>query len=285
VRVIYQYFSDHGGEVARRLDFPILLSMATLRAHHPECEIIVLEYNQGNHDWQDYPRRLGFEVVHKSHDPASHDGLLPIPLARPAHVWEHARGLTTYCDSDVMWLDRLPDLDRDYVHMNRSNTGLFLFDPACYRAAAFMGLWAHACAHAVRDQGLRDAMRAGEAEPQLHDESVYRHLRDVYPELLGSWIWILPHDEFAHPWDLPRARAGRLHLVMWRCGVHRGALAWLLRETQPALERCFTPCELEEILGPYYEMGGAFSLQSLDAAILRVTENAFLPLHQAALDR
>lgn len=267
LRVIYQYFCLDDAVVARRLDQPILFSMATLRACHPECEIVVLEYDRGRLDWQDFPNRLGFRVVRPAHFPAHHDGLLSPHMARAADAWGHASGLTCYSDSDVLWFDRIGPVDPDYVHINRSNSGLFLFDPTAYRAAAFMGLWAHACAETVRDQALRDAIRAASPEPYLHDESVYRHLWRSYPELLDRWLWILTAGDFAHPSDFPLSRAGRLHMIMNRCGVRRGSLAWLLRETRPVLEHYFTEGELREILGDDYPAGGMFSLDTLDDAI------------------
>ena len=268
MRVIYQYQFRTDATVAHRLDFPILFSIATLRAWHPEAEVVVLEYEGGRLDWEDFPDRLGFRrLPAPPYDRSTHDGLIPFLMARPSHVWEHASGLTCYCDSDVLWLDRLPDLDRRYVHINESNAGFYLFDPSAYRAAGFLGLWSHFCEEAIRDRRVRDAIRADDPEPYLHDESVFRFLRGAYPELIGRWLWFLSKEDLALPWHLPGPRSGRLHLVKGICGERRGSLAWLLRESRPALERAFTDDELRTILGPDYDLGGTYSLDTIHQAI------------------
>jgi hypothetical protein len=59
-------------------------------------------------------------------------------------------------------------------------------------------------------------------------------------------------------------------MTMPHCGPRRGALAWLLRETQPALEQVFTPTELESLLGELYPLGGRYSCATLAEAVARV---------------
>ncbi|HWE40644.1 MAG TPA: hypothetical protein VG406_29125 [Isosphaeraceae bacterium] len=270
MRVVYQYFLEGAPTVARRLDFPILFSVATVRRHHPDAEVVVLDYSGGRLDWGDFPDRLGFRTVPKALDSTRAADFFPVHIHRPRHVWEEAAGPTVYTDCDVLWLEPLPGLDPGVVHIHEKNGGFFAFDPACYRAAAFLGLWAHACDLADRDPEFRRAVRVNEHDTWLHDESVYRHLWRVYPELLAPWVRHTPPELLAHPWDLPLARAGRFHMTMPHCGPRRGALAWLLRETQPTIERMFNNNELESMLGELHPLGGRYSCATLADAVARV---------------
>lgn len=204
--VIYHYWHKRD---CLSLDYPIIVSIATLRAQNASIPIYVLDCSRRTVDWKEFPRTLNFTVVPWRFR-------LPRKRFRGLVLWEHSskafdlpefaekieQSKIIFCDSDVFWL-RNPLPLASEAHIDRfccrpENTGFFYFDKHSSAVKEFIKLWQATIVAAIYDMRIRKSIWTAcrldqSTKLPLHEEMVHYYVRN---------------DRFA--FDIPMAENQRL---------------------------------------------------------------------------
>lgn len=133
--VIYYWWDNYEDCPHNNLRVPIILSIATLRAHNPSIPIYVMDCSEKQLNWRNFENSLNFQVTPWTMNLPEHNFMSRM-IDIQAFVKQIPEDEIIYCDSDVFWLrNPLPFFESpDFFCSNRHNNGFFYFDktsPAC----------------------------------------------------------------------------------------------------------------------------------------------------------
>jgi hypothetical protein len=164
---IYYHWWEDPNEVEpyKNIRLPILLSIATQRAHNPTIPITVLQHNSTDPKrWSYFPDKLNFQVLpidftlEKRHS----DKAGWKHLSRLFDLEIHANAdIVIYSDVDVFWFkDALPLYhDPHKMCFNGNNTGLFYYDRHSDNVKQFFEIFKAFTLSALYDESIRKLMR------------------------------------------------------------------------------------------------------------------------------
>jgi hypothetical protein len=134
--VIYHLFSSRRvkQKVLDLNDHPIILSIATLRGHGYTGDIIVIDKNPYNHDWEDLPQILNFSIktIPRMQSNYFLERLSDIKLLMD----ESKENQIIFSDADIFWLSPLTIVPEQKIQFSLdhfgtrilSNSGFIIFE-------------------------------------------------------------------------------------------------------------------------------------------------------------
>lgn len=226
--LVYHWWSNSPERrVWKHIDVPIILSIATLRAHSPELTVYVVDHSDGTYNWGEFPSRFGFSLVpyqaaleasaskkdiwslpgggpfmgrgplESASDKAEHnlDALDVRRCSRPIDTSEDCiilpeRYLIS-SDCDVFWLKPVLPLvgDAELLNIRESHPGFFYFDKQAAKPKQFLELWQAFVSLATRDFNFRRKLVGQYPYPAvIGAEKPFFYIRDSFADIFKSFI-------------------------------------------------------------------------------------------------
>lgn len=284
--VLYHWWGQ-GGKVAHNMTFPVILSIATLRAHNPDVPIVVMDLSQGLQDWEEYQLKLNFKVERISPflpldldrygfrptfwHAVGETNTKPIDLhmmSRPFDYWKCGQRQTQNkvlgCDSDIFWLrDPFPLVYEDEMgkipqFVVDGNLGLFYYDKRSKEANKTGNIWMAFCLQAIYDPEFRREII-----------EVTPHYPNIIDEMIMNWAIIknIANTQDTHRWEnfhisglrsyVSReeilTKVKNVHLLFSICGNQRGRFCQCIKELYDALLSVLPQSDLDDIFGEGHE--------------------------------
>jgi hypothetical protein len=282
--VLYHWWGQ-GGKVAQNMAFPVILSIATLRAHNKDIPIVVMDLSDSAQDWEDYPNKLNFKV--EKLDPflridVERYGFKSTPwpgtgeteskpinlhmMSRPFDYWKcgerQPQNKVLGCDSDIFWLKNpLPLIEEKNGFIPKfvvdGNLGLFYFDKRSDKAQATGKLWMALCLQALYDPSFRKELI-----------EVTPHYPIIIDEMAMNWAI---EKKITLPTPTPRyenfhisgfrsygsineieTKVKNAHCLYSITGPHRGRFCQVVKEFYDALSSMLSEEDLKDIFGDNY---------------------------------
>lgn len=103
---IYHVFSSNFLPIYKFTRYPTVLSIASLRNFDEKSSVFVIDRTPNFHDWEDYPKKLNFEVIKNTNPKIDSLPLLQNRLRDIKDFLPFLSGDITYIDSDVFWVKK-----------------------------------------------------------------------------------------------------------------------------------------------------------------------------------
>lgn len=282
--VLYHWWGQ-GGKVAQNMAFPIILSIATLRAHNKDIPIVVMDLSEGIQDWEDYPNKLNFKVERLStflridvqkygFESTNWHGVgktesKPIDLhmmSRPFDYWKcgerQPQNKILGCDSDIFWLKNpLPLIKEENEFISQfvvdGNLGLFYYDKRSSKAQATGKLWMALCLQAIYDPSFRrELVDVTPHYPNIIDEMVMNwaiseNIAMPTPTPMYENFHISGFRSFISEEEI-KTKVKNVHCLYSITGPERGRFCQVVNELYDALASVLSDEDLEDIFGDNY---------------------------------
>tara|TARA_Y100000034_G_scaffold43496_3_gene53074 strand:+ start:7139 stop:8209 length:1071 start_codon:yes stop_codon:yes gene_type:complete len=288
--MLYHWWGS-GGKVAHNMKIPIILSIATVRAHNKDISIVVMDLSEGEQDWEDYPKKLNFKLERINH-------YLPIDIKRYGFKktpW-HGIGETESkpvdlhmmsrpfdflkcaerqpenkiigCDSDIFWLrDPLPlILEEEHWDHNGfipnfvvdGNLGLFYYDKRSEQAQMVGKMWMAFCLQALYDATFRkEIIKITPHYPIIIDElimnwAIAKGVANPTPTPKWENFHISGFRSYAPIEDI-QSKVKNCHCLLSITGPERGRFCQVVKEFYDPISTVLSPKDLDDIFGYNHE--------------------------------
>ena len=176
VNAIYHFWSDSSIrlDVGRCEHSPIILSIATLRAHS-DIPIYVIDATPDLHNWGNFPTYLNFQVrpVQVYHN-NTFNSFLTQKVADVCDLASELGGTCVYVDSDIFWIKPAGRFNTAPLRCDEGNSGFYYFSDGL-QARMFLTEWKYNLLRSTVDVAFRDhVLKTIENSPYkiITDESV-----------------------------------------------------------------------------------------------------------------
>jgi hypothetical protein len=256
--VVLYHWWGRGGKVAQNMTFPIILSIATLRAHNKDIPIVVMDLSEGPQDWEDYPDKLDFTVdkvdtylpidlQRYGFEPHPHHGVgltesKPIDLrmmSRPFDYWKcgerQIQNKILGCDSDIFWLK----------------------NPLPLKAQGTGKLWMALCLQAIYDADFRrEIVEVTPHYPNIIDEMVMnwaieKGVSDPKPTPIYENFHISAFRSHISVEEVS-IKVKNVHCLIAIAGPERGRFCQVVKELYASLASVLNEEDLRDIFGDNY---------------------------------
>lgn len=263
IRLLYHWWNDDlSVKPHKDLANPIVLSIATVRAHNWSIPITVIDVSseERKEDWKEYSSILNFDVVHWK--PLLDQNLHKSSrlCSRVWDIWSYSQlvkeGNILFTDCDIFWIKNpLPlskanneRLDDFYCS---SNTGVWYFDKRSERVKKTIQLWKSIISNVlIGDKDFYDDLSeiVPSAKQFFQDEVAFGYLILKYPELYS------PVDMYENfivdrlrytEYDFSKIKA--IHMLSATLGQMRGRVCLILSELKRSLEKIFSKEQIDDI--------------------------------------
>jgi hypothetical protein len=267
------------------MTFPIVLSIATLRAHNEDVPIVVMDLSDSPQDWEDYPSKLRFKVEKVNpylqinlqrygFKPTPHHGVgltetKPIDLhmmSRPFDYWKcgerQPQNKILGCDSDIFWLKNpFPLIEEKHNFIPQfvvdGNLGLFYYDKRSKKAQATGKLWMALCLQAIYDPNFREELiEVTPHYPTIIDEMVMNwaiatEMSEPKPTPTWENFHISGFRSYVSVEDI-KTKIKNVHCLYSITGPQRGRFCQVVQELYDALASVLSEADLKIIFGDNY---------------------------------
>jgi hypothetical protein len=265
--LFYHWWAEPSDDprVCRNLRSPLILAIATFRAHNHDIPVTVLNASDVPLDWGDYPDRLGFRVVdwkcrlERYGDKA---GWRLLSRLFDLEMCSNESQITLYSDADVFWFADVEPLHADPTRFcfDGSNTGFFYYDGSSPIVMRFFEIFRAYTIAALNNGEVREMMKryvGYTGWPYVFDEQIITFMLHEHPELFHR-IGLLEHTAARSLHLVDRNRFKMFHangtMVHNRVAKHegerehsRGLLCLVFEELYDAICRVLTAEEVQEI--------------------------------------
>jgi len=180
----------------QNLRVPVVLSIATLRAHNNYIPIYLMDCSDHPAEWDDFPEKLDFKVVPWKpylQDYKNRNGWKN--LSRMGDIYEFSKRIPEqeiiYTDSDIFWLkDVLPLWQQsDKFCFNHYNSGFYYYDKTSKHVKDFIELFKAYVTVALNDKNIRKQINSTVSWDFWYyvlDEVVMQYMWQKNPECVNK---------------------------------------------------------------------------------------------------
>lgn len=216
--IIYYYWDNWTKCAYKNIRVPIILSIATLRAHNNYTPIYVLDSSNQLSLWKDLPQKLGFQVIHWKRSLQNYSKPWTEYLARMKDINQFSFQIPAseiiYCDSDIFWLkDPLPFHESpDLFCSNKYNNGFYYFDKTSKACQDFFELFNAYAIINLNDKRVRKHLQKLDNVVAL-DEIITSQIFQIKPYLTNR----IKPEEHCTIVNFIKQRIDKLKMKMFHC--------------------------------------------------------------------
>ena len=262
--IVYHWWNDRNMHVWEDWQNPILVSIASLRAHDPDVPVYVLDVSDGERNWLDYPHKLNFKYIRTGSK---------IPLLRSHEIygssykicsrqfdieWLAGRipeDLIVSVESDFFWQGKLePPDDVDRFHFNFYNSGFYFYNKKAELAKQFLAVWKHYILLGMANPRVRADVMSKYEWQHFQDEACMVYIVKSFGGIAAPIddrhnVLYNPEKDYAENYK----DALTLHLIQAFFPKNRGLVPLMVKEFYEVIRSVLAPQELYDIYGPSYE--------------------------------
>lgn len=261
--VVYHWWNDRQMHVWEDWQNPVLVSIASLRAHNSTIPIYVLDVSDRERNWLDYPYKLGFKCIKTDSK---------IPLINNYEVygttykicsrqfdidWLASRipeNIILSIESDIFWmgdLDLPEEVDR--FSFNFYNSGFYVYNKNSYLSKEFLKVWRHHIVAAMANPNMREKIMKKYDWPYFQDEACLVYIVKTFGGMAAPIDE--RHNVIFNPfqdWETKYKDVLSLHFIQAIHQKNRGLLPLVVKEFYDVISNVLTPDQLYDIYGPDY---------------------------------
>jgi hypothetical protein len=195
--VIYHYWKDNRDATPCYQDLanPVVVSIATLRFHHPTVPVYVIDISDRPGDWGPFPNILRFKVIRQApslplyykgtHDHRDQSLNISYNTFKYCSSTFDVTGLADtitqdtilFSDSDIFYLKHLNPLPKDRFCCRSGFVGYYYYNKTVLKVRKFIELWKACIIKGITDLAYRSVLTTGYRVPGfMNQETAYIHL-------------------------------------------------------------------------------------------------------------
>lgn len=291
--VVFYHWWDYLGDPLpyANLRSPILLSIASMRAHNPDIPIYVLDGSQSYpasrlnrqlSDWLHFPEKLNFKVIETPFELARHyshrKGYMYLSRLFDLERYHDSQTII-YSDADVFWFRNPEPLEcnPNKFCFNGYNTGIFYYNPDNRDVQLFFEIFKSYTIAALNSEEIRNIIMSHvgyEGWQYVFDEMtctyMFKQHRDLIEQISVDEHAAARSLKYCHPDKVKAFHCNGLmvtNLYPKNEGEHfhsRGILTLIFKELYESVTRVLSEKDMELIFTPAqmnYYLGKQFSLR------------------------
>lgn len=242
---------------------PVLLSIASLRAHNPDIPVYVLDVSNRDRNWYDYPHKLNFKCI-RTHS--------KIPILKTHEIygetykicsrifdieWLASRipeDVIVSVESDIFWQGDfvLPEVV-DRFCFNFYNSGFYYYNKNAELAKQFIALWKHYIIMGMANPKVRAEVMSKYEWEFFQDEACMVYIMKTFGGIVAPLSD--DHNVLFNPfksYEDTYKKATTLHFIQAMIPKNRGLLPLFVKEFYDIVSRVLSPQQLYEIYGAFY---------------------------------